>query len=81
MDVLFGISNVNQDPHIDVLNYLILFAKHYIAECKRLKNELFFYEYQVKLKNRIDIERFIYDIYYDKKELFCEKWDPVLQAL
>ena len=60
LDVLFGLINVNNDEFY-WLNFAILIGKYFISKCKRNKSELNFQYYINMLKNRISIDKLIYN--------------------
>ncbi|MCP3900455.1 MAG: hypothetical protein GY707_12155 [Desulfobacteraceae bacterium] len=57
LEVTIGIENQNKCKYIDTLNFCILFAKLLIY--KENNNNICFYDYQVKLKNRLECELMI----------------------
>ena len=82
LDVVLGIPNYNENTEIDILNYLILFAKKHISKCKQSSTNIFFYTYQVALKERLLIEKYILQLpgntTGDKNK---EKWDSIIDML
>ena len=79
-DIIFGISNVIQDPIINQLNFLILHAKYYIY-VNRLKGKpLDIYEFLVECKHSIVYEEEIMRK-NDKHDKFYAKWNPLCDIL
>ena len=80
IDVLLGIVNYVNDKMLDCLNFCILYGKKYIVESKKAKSPLFFYDYQVKLKCRLEIEEYIYN---SKGAIadFENKWSIIVDLL
>ena len=60
IDILLGTPNQNNDACINILNFVILFAKHYILRCRKTNKPIDLYTYQVMLKNRMEVEKYIY---------------------
>jgi len=58
-DILFGITNDNNDIVLDNLNFCILFAKSYIYDAKKSNKEMIFNLFLLQLKKRLDMEKFI----------------------
>ena len=56
-NIIFG--KLDRDHHTSALNFCLLLAKWYIGKQKYLKQEIFFYTFQVDLKRRLSIEEFI----------------------
>ena len=80
LDILFGIPNYLKNLELDVFNFIILYAKMYIKQCKENKKATEFYEFQIDLKERILIEQQI--LYSNgKKNLFDQKWNKLLENL
>ena len=75
LDILFGIVNENNDNMIGCLNFCILLAKRYIKSVHENGNkDYFIYDFQIEIKNSIDIEEYIYTK-NDQKEIFERKWN------
>jgi len=79
-DILFGLSNPNDDCILNIMNYLILTGKWYIFTCKNEPKRMLLKEYLGKLKNRLEIEKYIM---YNKgnAEEFHRSWDILLNNL
>ena len=74
LDILFGIVNENNDNMIGCLNFCILLAKRYIKSVHENGNkDYFIYDFQIEIKNSIDIEEYIYTK-NDQTETFERKW-------
>ena len=63
LDILLGIPNYGKNKDIDILNFVILFAKYYIYSSKRDAMAIdfytfLFYTFLVKLKTRMLIEEY-----------------------
>ena len=53
LDILLGIPNYHNSNVIMNLNFVILFAKYFIYDCKKNDRPVDFYIFQVKLKPRM----------------------------
>ena len=73
LDILFGIPNYDNSNVIMKLNFVILFAKYFIYDCKKNDKPVDFYHFQVKLKTRMVIEEYRSELYNRKLE-FLVKW-------
>ena len=63
-----------------MLNFIILYAKMYIKQCKENKKVTEFNEFQIELKEMILIEQ--KNLYSNgKKNLFDQKWNKLLENL
>jgi hypothetical protein len=80
IDILLGIVNSVNDKMLDCLNFCILYGKKYILEAKKSNISLFFYNYQVKLKCRLEIEEYIHHTKNTISE-FENKWSTLLEFL
>ena len=80
IDVLLGIVNYVNDKMLDCLNFCILYGKKYIVDSKKAQSPLFFYDYQVKLKCRLEIEEYIY-ISNGAISDFENKWSIIVDLL
>ena len=80
LDILLGIPNPNQLNEIRVLNFCILLAKAYVKKCKNKQQSIFFYEYQIELKERIVVEEYIYKL-NNCEEKFNNDWECLVQSL
>ena len=58
LDVIFGIMNENNDDLICVLNYCILFCKHFIYKCKSQVIPCNLDSFISKLKKRVEVEKY-----------------------
>ena len=58
LDILLGIPNYDNSNVIMNLNFVILFAKYFIYDCKKNDKPVDFYNFQVKLKTRMVIEEY-----------------------
>ncbi len=76
LDVMLGVSNDNKDVIIDALNFVILFAKHFIYHCNISQKSVSFKDYMVKLENRLEIEKYICTSQQTLKD-FKKKWGKV----
>ena len=76
-DILFGITNVNNDKLFDVFNYCILFAKDFIYNTKINRTEVLFREYVPKLLISLEAEQFLASS-QNKLDDFYLKWNDIL---
>ena len=76
-DIIFGITNDNNDNLIDVFNYSILFAKQFIYNCKISRSHICFVIYQNKLIARLEVERHLATSQNKLKDFYI-KWDDIL---
>ena len=58
LDILLGIPNYGKHEGIDILNFVILFAKSYIYDCKKNQTPIDLYNFQVKLKTHMVIQEY-----------------------
>ena len=63
LDILLGISNYDNSNVIMNLNFVILFAKYFICDCKKNDKPVDSYNFQVKLKTRMVIEEYRSELY------------------
>ena len=57
LDILLGIPNYDSNSDLNVLNFVILFAKSFIKK-HRIYGKMFdFYQFQIELKKRVLIEK------------------------
>ena len=63
LDILLGIPNYGKNKDIDILNFVISFAKSYICSSMRDEMAIDFYTFLVKLKTRMIIEEYRCSIY------------------
>ena len=57
-EVIFGIPDT-KNPDIRLLNFLILMGKWYINKCRSKENQIYFFEFLMILKNKVNIMTFI----------------------
>ena len=82
LDVVLGIPNYKDNTQISILNYLILFAKMHISKCKQSSTNIFFYTYQVALKERLLLEKYILQLPGNTTgEKHSKKWDKIINML
>ena len=55
-----------------IWTFVILFAKHFIYDCKKNDKPDDFYHFQVKLKTRMVIEEYRSELYNRKLEFSCK---------
>lgn len=79
-DILLGIPNFTKNKQINVLNFVILFAKYFIRSCKFSNINVTLNQFINKLKDRMIIEKYIY-ILSDKIECFESTWQELYNAL
>ncbi len=60
LDVVLGIQNHSKDAMLDNLNYCLLLAKMFIYDKKYEKKVCDFYEYQKRVKDILECEKFSY---------------------
>ena len=58
LDILLGIPNPNDLNELKILNFCILLAKAFIRKCKENQKLIFFYEYQIDLKEQMITEEY-----------------------
>ena len=76
--VLFGIPQISDDDVIDVMNFCILYAKHYL-HLKKLSGEHFFFiDYLKYIKDKLEIEKMVCALKGDK---FADKWANLYEML
>ena len=80
LDILLGIPNYDKNTDINILNFIILFAKNFIYSCKKTNNNVDFYGFQVKLKTHLEIEEYRCKIYNKIRE-FNSKWALIAEIL
>ena len=73
-DVIFGISNENNDKMLDIFNFCILLAKDFIYNCKINKKNPNVKEYKSKFVFRLEIEKHLATA-NDKLEDFQNTWE------
>ena len=62
------------------LNFVILFAKYFIHDCKKNDKPVDFYHFQVKLKTRMVIEEYRSEL-CNRKLDFLVKWSVLSDSL
>ena len=80
LDILLGIPNYSNSTEIDILNFVILYAKFYIYSCKRNAIPIDLYSFQVKLKTRMVVEEYRCHM-FNKQEEFQTKWSMLSDSL
>ena len=80
LDILLGIPNYDNSNVIMNLNFVILFAKYFIYDCKKNDKPVDFYHFQVKLKTRMIIEEYRSEL-YNRKLDFLVKWSVLSDSL
>ena len=80
LDILLGIPNYDNSNVIMNLNFVILFAKYFIHDCKKNDKPVDFYHFQVKLKTRMVIEEYRSEL-YNRKLDFLVKWSVLSDSL
>jgi hypothetical protein len=80
LEVLFGIPNENKDHSIDIYNYVILHAKHYIYITKIQQNDLHMFSLLLLLKKELNLTRVNFK---EKSKLhkFTSKWGELYDNL
>ena len=73
LDILLGIPIYGKNKDLDILNFVILFAKSYIYDCKKKEMPIDLYNFQVKLKTHMVIQEYRCKV-YNKTEEFESKW-------
>ena len=73
LDIVLGICNENNDDFFDALNFVFLFAKHYIYKCKVEKKDISFDIFRTKLYLRLDVEKYI-AITENSLNIFKRRW-------
>ena len=57
-EVIFGIPDI-KNPDIRLLHFLILMGKWYINNCRSKEKQIYFFEFLMILKNKVNIMIFI----------------------
>ena len=68
LDILLGIPNHSNSTEIDILNFVILYAKFYIYSCKRNTIPIDLYSFQVKLNTQMVVEEYRCNIFNKQEE-------------
>lgn len=76
-DIIFCIPNFNDDPTLNCMNTLILFAKKYIYDMKLNENVISFTHFKNLLKKKLDILRTLSRI-NDNYDTFIATWHVTL---
>ena len=63
LDILLGIPNYDSSNDIMILNFVILFTKYYIYNCKKNGMQIDFFSFLVKLKSCLIIEEYRHVMY------------------
>ena len=80
LDILLGIPNPEKDTVVNTLNFLFLFGKSFIKQRRIESLMVHFYEFQVKLKNRLFIEKEIL-LSNGNIELYELQWKPLHECM
>ena len=80
LDIIFGIHNPECDDIIQAYNYCILFAKKFIYDMKLNMKDCDFYEYQIELKNRLEVEALL-STENGTNESFHRRWSDIINGL
>ena len=80
LDILLGIPNYANQNEIDILNFIILFAKMFIKTCKNENKTIDFYDFQLRLKQRMIIEKQIM-LSDGKSDIYDKKWKDLDENL
>jgi hypothetical protein len=73
LEVLFGIPNERNDKYINLLNVIILYAKHYIYYAKKKEERVDLYNYLLALKIELKLKKNYYKE-NNKINIFNSKW-------
>ena len=80
LDILIGIPNYNNDSCLNVINFIILFGKHFIKSRRLANTNIDFLHFLTQLKSRISVEEFIYKL-NNSSDKFQEKWAILSERL
>jgi hypothetical protein len=80
-DIIFGITNENDDDTINSLNYLFLHGTYYVYCCKKAKKETDTYIFLLDCKKRLLLAKQIATSDPNKAEKFEKKWGMLISAL
>ena len=80
LDMLLGIPNDDNSNDVMILNFVILFAKYYIYNCKKNGIVIDFFSFLVKLKSHLMIEEYRH-IMYNRGLEFATKWSILSDSL
>ena len=78
-DVIFGISNLNNDTYVDFMNLTILYAKYFISLRKKNNEQLFFIDYVRFVKDRFEIEKVFCEI--NQLDTFERRWKTYYESI
>ena len=78
--MLLGIPNYGKNMDIDILNFVIQFAKSHIYDCKKKEMPIELYNFQVYLKPHMVIQEYRCNV-YNKTEEFESKWALLADSL
>jgi hypothetical protein len=79
-DIVFGVMNPFNDTMIEALNYCILLGKMFISTQKKAKKDCFIYNYQIELKQRLELEKFIC-VEKAQEKKFTKRWSSIYENL
>ena len=79
MEIMFGISDENEDDILFVFNFCILYAKYYIYNCKVNNVVCYFPCFKQTLITRLEVERSI-AISNNKLQEFVKRWNNILDC-
>ena len=74
LDILLGIPNYGKNKDIDILNFVILFAKSYIYDCKKNEMVIDLYNFHMVIQEHICKV-------YNKTEEFESMWASLADSL
>ena len=80
LDILFGIPNIGNNNELTALNFVILFAKSFIKQCKVNESHVNFPAFIKKLKERMATEKYIH-VLNDTLIEFATKWETLFDSL
>ena len=80
LDILLGIPNYDNSNDVMILNFVILFVKYYIYNCKKNAMPIDFFSFLVKLKSHLIIEEYRH-IMYNRGLEFATKWSILSDSL
>ena len=80
LDVLLGIPNYEKNMEINILNFVMLFAKCFIYNCRKYNVSVDFYNFLVRLKSRVIVEEYRCKL-YNRIMKYETKWTKLLDVL
>ena len=80
LDILFGVTNNNDDMYIDVLNFCLLYIKGFIVDRKVYNKECRFIAFVKALAKRLDIEHVI-AVTNNSETSFFKMWSELYNGL